>query len=191
MKVFISFSKKDHKIVDKLAGTLLVAGITPLIATQTRRIGEKLNNKVEELIQESDCVLVLLTEHGIKSKWVQQEIGSSVAHNKHIVPIKTRNVKLPAMLDSGIEYYNFTKSSPESDFNIVTKYLCDFAKKEGLKLRKGFDDLDLKDFEIIHLPEPIKCIECQKVEVHIWLCKICGQWLCVGCGSNISPQMQR
>jgi hypothetical protein len=79
MKVFLSFAQPDHRLIHVLSGALIEVGITPLVAGQRLSPGRRLEDKVCDMIAESDCVLVLNTTRGAKSHWVQQEIGCAKA----------------------------------------------------------------------------------------------------------------
>jgi TIR domain len=79
MKVFLSFAQPDHRLIHVLSGALTEAGITPLVAAQRLSPGRRLEDKVRDMIAEADCLVVLNTVHGAKSRWVQQEIGCAKA----------------------------------------------------------------------------------------------------------------
>ena len=74
-KVFISHSTRDRKLVIALANTLSKFGIKVFVAEWYLTPGQKLDRKVFTNLDNSDCVVVLLTRNGIRSNWVQQEIG--------------------------------------------------------------------------------------------------------------------
>jgi hypothetical protein len=136
MKVFISFAQPDHRLVHVLSGALTENGIMPLIAAQRLSPGRRLEDKIREMIAESDCIIVLNTVRGSRSRWVQQEIGCAKALQKDVIPLKTRNSHLSAMLD-GYEYHTFSLSDPRLDFDRVASYLCDYATKKGLRVNTG------------------------------------------------------
>jgi len=96
MKVFISFARPDHHFVHSLSGALMEHGITPLIAANRLSPGARLEDKVKAMIAESNCVIVLNTPASARSRWVNQEIGTAKALNKHILPLKTRQAQLAA-----------------------------------------------------------------------------------------------
>ncbi len=185
MKVFISFSHKDHSLVHEFSSQLLSSGIKPVIAQEKSTPGKQLSAKVKKMIHETDCFVVLLTKDGTESEWVQQEIGVAQALNKEIIPLIVKGVELPGMLDSGIEYYRFTKTKPTHHFIVVSNYLEEYAKEKGISLgAKVKAKVHDEYFQVIHLPNAILCPTCSKIENHVLLCKLCGDYLCTECGDD-------
>lgn len=184
MKVFISFAKQDHHLVHHLIGLFVEQGITPLVATQRLSPGERLDEKVRRMIKESNCVLVIYTTNAARSRWVEQEIGVAKAFNKYIVPLKTHKSKLSAMLD-GYEYYEFNASDPATDFFRVTEYLKEVAVAKGFTIQEI--EFDSDDFILLHLPHAMLCPKCKAVDIHVFLCLLCGEWICGPCGATIPP----
>lgn len=186
MKVFVSFAQRDHKLVHTFCGVLIEKGITPLVAAQRLAPGSRLDDKIRDMIKESDCVVVLNTPNGSRSRWVQQEIGCAKALEKPIIPLKTRQARIAAMLQ-GYEYYLFKTVDPRDDFRRVSSFLRDFAEEKGIPLPKR-SDREPSDWSLIlHLPHAMLCPKCKKTEIHVGLCLICGDWLCIGCGETVPP----
>jgi hypothetical protein len=86
-RVFISHSTRDQGLVMYLARLLDKFGVETWIAEWCLSPGEPLDKKIFNEIQKSDCVVALLTRDGIRSNWLQQEIGYSLAHGKLVIPI--------------------------------------------------------------------------------------------------------
>jgi len=189
MKVFISFAQKDHHLVLLLSSVLLENGLTPLVATQRLTPGVRLDDKVHQMINESDCVIALNTPNAAESIWVQQEIGTARALGKYIVPLKSRRVRLTAMLE-GYEYYEFKTSDPKGDFNHIATFLINYAAQHDI----DFASIDTSDealskfSQILHLPNALVCPQCKIVNNHVWICLLCGDWLCVECGELVPPE---
>jgi hypothetical protein len=187
LKVFISFTEQDHRLVHSLSAALVRMGITPVVATSQFAFGVRLDEKVRKLIRGSDAIVVILTPKGTKSKWVQQEIGCAKAFGKQIVPIKTRGVKVPGML-VGLEYLEFKLSDPTIDLAKVAAYLGDEADRRGIELRKT--NLRKNTFETIqflHLDWPVVCRKCHFADNHVAVCMLDGDWLCMNCGEVVPP----
>jgi hypothetical protein len=185
MKVFLSFAQADHRLVYVLRGALIEAGITPLVAAERLSPGRRLEDKVRDMIAESDCVLVVNTVSAVKSRWVQQEIGCAKALHKDIIPIKTRTAPVAAMLD-GYEYHTFSSSDPYLDFARVASYLREYAVNRGLRVHKA-NEISTDDALILHLPFAVVCPRCDNTDVHVFVCTICGEWVCTECGEVIPP----
>lgn len=91
-KVFISHSTRDQGLVISLANLLSKFGVEVFVAEWYLAPGERLDKKVFEQIERSDCVVALLTREGIRSNWVQQEIGYSLQRNKLTIPVIEKGV---------------------------------------------------------------------------------------------------
>jgi hypothetical protein len=190
MRVFISHAQPDHQLVHALTRSLHEAGLDPVVAIYRPMPGSRLDEKVRRLIRESDCVLVLNTSGASKSRWVQQEIGCAKAFRKHIVPLKTRGARIAAMLE-GYEYYPLSQSASRSAFHRIADFLREWALEKGLEVRAtassgAEDDID-KYGQVLHLPHAVICPACKRVDHHVFVCLLCGQWVCWGCGGTVPP----
>jgi hypothetical protein len=96
-KVFISHSTRDQGLVIALANLLSKFGVEVFVAEWYLAPGECLDKKVFEQIERSDCVIVLLTRNGLRSNWVQQEIGYA---------LKTKPNKIIPLVEKGIDSRN-------------------------------------------------------------------------------------
>jgi len=92
-RVFISHSTRDQGLVIALANLLSKYGATVFVAEWYLSPGEQLAKKVFEQIRSSDCVAVLLTRNGMRSNWVQQEIGFAISSRKPLIPLVERGVE--------------------------------------------------------------------------------------------------
>jgi hypothetical protein len=144
-----------------------------------------LDLKVRRLIKEADSFVVLLTKRGSQSRWVQQEIGAAQSYLKRVFVLKARSVGTLGMLE-GTEYLPFSVSSPELGIQRLTSALVDYAEERRIKLYPGLSDYPT-DFQILHLPESLMCRNCKHVDVHVFVCLRCGEWVCGECGSTIPP----
>ena len=75
MKIFISHSLADQNLIREFKNTLEPHNITLLIAEHYNNLENNITEKIENMIRESDVALILLTENGFASHFVQQEIG--------------------------------------------------------------------------------------------------------------------
>jgi hypothetical protein len=86
-KVFISHSTRNQGLVISLANLLSKFGVEVFVAEWYLTPGECIDKKVSKQIESSDCVVALLTQNGIRSNWVQQEIGYALHCNKLVIPL--------------------------------------------------------------------------------------------------------
>ena len=188
MKVFISHDEKnDHRLAHSLAGLLLESGMEPLIASQRRQPGKAIDEKIREMIEESDCVVVFVTYYGNRNQWVQQEIGLAKALDKHIVPVTTRGVRPVGALGNLTEYLRIKRKDPSYGYAILITALKAYAADNGIEVGKPRSDDAASEFTIIHLTSAHRCPQCGNIDIHVGLCHLCGDWVCLPCGETIPP----
>jgi nucleoside 2-deoxyribosyltransferase len=135
-KVFISHSTHDQGLVMYLARLLKKFGVDPSVAEWYLTPGEPFDKKIEGQIRSSDCIIVLLTRNGIRSSWVQQEIGYSMGQGKPIIPIVEKGIE-PKVLGAleGKEYIEYDPHQYDEAINKLIHYV------ESLKLKKEKETL--------------------------------------------------
>lgn len=130
-KVFISHSTRDQGLVISLANLLAKFGIEVSVAEWYLTPGERLDKKIFEHIGKSDCVVVLLTRNGIRSNWVQQEIGYALKSKVPLIPLVEKGVDqkdLGAL--QGKEYIEYDPFQYQSALIKTSTYV------KSLKLKK-------------------------------------------------------
>jgi hypothetical protein len=137
LKVFISHSNKDMDIVKEAESKLKQEGFEVYIAEEIERPGELLSEKIEELIRNSDCILLLYTKNAEGSVWVSQEIGYAHALKKPIIPIVEKGISKLGMLE-GREYIPFERGN----FNEIITRAINYLKKlqEEIPIRKELEN---------------------------------------------------
>ena len=97
-KVFISHSTRDQGLVIALAKTLLKYGAKVFVAEWSLTPGKPFDRKVFQQIDNSHCVVVLLTRNGMRSNWVQHEIGYALkagfGKDRPLIPLVEKGVEL-------------------------------------------------------------------------------------------------
>lgn len=93
--VFISHNSDDKELVEKIEQSLYRNNIRPYIFEYDPKPGESLTNKIEEAISNSDAFVVLVTNQGQFSKWVNAEIGYAKAQEVPIIPLVDKNITNP------------------------------------------------------------------------------------------------
>lgn len=120
--VFLSHSTKDLDVVSELAKWLKANNVVVHVAESHIQAGRRLSDKVSSLIDQSDCVLAILTVEGARSKWVNQEIGFAFHAGKLLVPIVEEGVEIKGFLES-LEYIPFDRRNPYDAVTRAVEYL--------------------------------------------------------------------
>ncbi len=130
-RVFISHSTEDQRLVMSLSNLLSRYGMDVSVAEWYLTPGEPLADKINNLINESDCIVILLTQNGMRSKWVQQEIGIALNKKKTIIPLVARGVNTKELAAlQGREYIEFDPNWPGEALVKTASYV------KSLKLKK-------------------------------------------------------
>jgi len=74
---FISYSSKDQAFADRLNGDLRQKGIRCWLATEDLKIGDRFRKRINEAIRLHDKLMVILSEHSVKSSWVEDEVETA------------------------------------------------------------------------------------------------------------------
>ena len=71
---FISYSNKDNEFAQRLHSRLRDAGLRVWFAPEDVKGGMKMFEQVDQAIEMHDRLLLVLSEHSLRSNWVQEEI---------------------------------------------------------------------------------------------------------------------
>jgi hypothetical protein len=93
--LFISYSRQDSEIVQRLSNDLKEHGINTWIDESSIRGGEDWEERILEAIEVSAAVLAILSPNAFKSDWVRNELVFAHENSKPIIPIIYQSCELP------------------------------------------------------------------------------------------------
>ena len=117
----MSHSFKDSALVNALQSFSL-PGIKLYIAEADPRYGESMSTKIEEAIDSSDALLVLLTKRASESASVNQEVGYAKKAHKRIIALVEEGVS-EGVLIQGIETIHFSMDRIADALARVSRYV--------------------------------------------------------------------
>lgn len=129
MKVFIShtFQESDQKLASILNERLKIHEIEGYIAERKKEYELLIRDKIKNQIQSSDYLVAIITEFGLNSASVHEEIGYAIGIDVPVILMVAQNVKEKGVLIYGKEPEYFdTKSFEKHADNIV-----EFIKEKG------------------------------------------------------------
>lgn len=94
----LSYSSKDEMLVQRLHADLQDRGVRCWFAPEDMKIGDKLRARIDEAIHVHEKLLLLLSEHAIKSDWVEDEVEAALEKEKR----QQREVLFPVRLDDAV-----------------------------------------------------------------------------------------
>ena len=122
-RIFISHSSKDKQLAVWLATDLANEGQLPWLDEWKIRAGESIPLKVSSGIEDCDYMLVLLSEHSVKSGWVEAEWSArywtDIEENQvTVIPVLISDCKLPTLLRTK-KYADLREDYREGLMNIL------------------------------------------------------------------------
>jgi hypothetical protein len=128
--IFFSHSSKDATWVDHLSRQARASGVETYLAEHDVSPGVQLSDKVRRNIEDSDAVLVLITENSWQSAYVQQEIGLALQAGKLVIPIvSTGAAHVDLGLLAGVEYILLDRSAPQDALARLSATLSEFVRR--------------------------------------------------------------
>jgi hypothetical protein len=77
-KVFISYNQQDSFAMRSVKGHLEDNGVQVIVDIQNLGVGDNIQNFIEKALQENQCILSIISEHSLRSGWVNQELSSAL-----------------------------------------------------------------------------------------------------------------
>lgn len=103
VKIFIGYAHQDNQFVEKLAEDIEEYGIEFWCDLWKFQAGYSLRTKVEQGVNAGDCLFVVLSQHSINSKWVENEISMALLKELEgrkifFLPLLIDNSEIPLRL---------------------------------------------------------------------------------------------
>src|SRR6266566_8493959 len=95
----LSYATEDQAFAEKLHADLQSKGVSCWYAPHDLKVGDKLRTQIYEAIQKKDKLLLVLSEHAVKSDWVEREV--ELAFERERQPPETP-VLFPIRLDDAV-----------------------------------------------------------------------------------------
>ncbi len=141
MKIFVSHSIRDKKLINDLKASLEPQGLTLLIAEHHSDIEfATITEKIEKLILNCDVALILLTDNGFNSNFVQQEIGYVKSLNKPFLQVIEKGLeKKITGFNFGKGYIEYCHNESQITIDKIKMYLLNYfnqieqMKKERIR----------------------------------------------------------
>lgn len=95
---FIIYSSKDEEFAQRLHADLQDSGVRCWVAPHNMKIGDEFRSRIDQAIHLHDCLLRILSEHSVSSRWVQKEVETAFEKEDR----DNRLVLFPVHVDSAI-----------------------------------------------------------------------------------------
>lgn len=103
MPVFISYSHNDNEFVSTLAAHLVKHNTRVWVDKWQLRVGDSIIDKIQEALQESSALLVILSKSSVQSNWCKKEINAGLMRELEekkviILPVLLEECNMPIFL---------------------------------------------------------------------------------------------
>ena len=128
MPIFISYSHVDRTFVNKLAVHLVKNNAHVWVDSWELNVGDSIIDRVQQAIQESGALLIVLSKASVASEWCKKELNAGLMREldeKHVVvlPVLIEDCEIPVFLREKM-YADF-----RNNFNVGLKALVEAVAK--------------------------------------------------------------
>ena len=93
-KIFICYSRQDTEFAEKLVGDLRSRGVDLFFDQQDIMPGDEWDTTVEQALDNTPWLLVILSPDSVASQNVMDEVGQALSSKKKVIPILYRSCKI-------------------------------------------------------------------------------------------------
>jgi TIR domain len=108
-KTFICYSRKDTEFAERLVADLRSRGVSLFFDQQDIQPGDEWDTTVENALDSSPWLLVILSPDSVDSQNVMDEVGQALSLKKRVIPIMYRPCKVRYRL-ARLQRVDFTQS---------------------------------------------------------------------------------
>jgi len=87
LKIFVSYSRRDMEVADRVVAALEWAGFAVTIDRRDLPYGEEWQGELADLIRASDTVIWLASRNSLRSRWCNWELGEVQRLKKRLIPL--------------------------------------------------------------------------------------------------------
>lgn len=148
MPIFISYSHADKAFVDELALNLIKHDAHVWVDTWELNVGHSILNRVQEAIQSSSALLIVLSKASVASEWCKKELNAGLMRELDekkvlVLPVLVEDCEIPVFLREKM-YADFRK-----DFGSGLKPLVEAVARvtriDQGRLQTGKSQIDWSD----------------------------------------------
>src|SRR5215469_3509834 len=98
LRIFVSYSRQDVGFVERLTNDLLASGLSIWRDAGGIEPGQLWDREVQKALEESDCLLIILSPDAMISENVLDEVSFALNKQKPILPVLYRDCSIPLRL---------------------------------------------------------------------------------------------
>ena len=145
MPIFISYSHADKTFVDKLATHLVKHDAHVWVDTWELNVGDSILNRVQEAIQESSALLIVLSKASVASEWCKKELNAGLMRELDekkviVLPVLVEDCEIPVFLREKM-YADFRKNY-DAGLKALVEAVARVTKIDQGRLKMGESQVD-------------------------------------------------
>lgn len=114
-QIFLSHSTQDRRLCEWLKASAAKVDIALYLAEHDVHPGDHLAGTINEAIDNSDAVVVLLSTNSVSAPYVHQEIGYALKAKKVIIPLVQPGIEQGSLaMLQGLKYIPFDFDNPQA-----------------------------------------------------------------------------
>ena len=128
--IFISYSRKDKKVVETFCKSFDNAGITYWVDRTGIESGDAFRRVIVQAIEDCEILVFFASKHSNQSEWTEKEINTAVYYKKSIIPVrldKSQYNKSVLFELAGLDFIDYTIPAIREK---VAERLVDTIKKK-------------------------------------------------------------
>jgi len=133
-KIYIAHCEQDEPLAQELARTLWAVELESFSSLYRKARILPLGERIRFGIRQSDCFIPILTQEGVGSLEVNQEIGLAVGIDQLIIPLVEIGVKLPVLIHH-LQPIVFFPEAYEDALGKLIQGIRELTKLDWLKIK--------------------------------------------------------
>jgi len=130
---FVSYASEDREAAFEVADRLEEAGLACWVAPRDVRVGQDYGAEIIRGIEQSDALVLVLSQHSNDSKFVKAEVERAYSKNKTVFPVRIEDV-MPAphleLFVSSSHWVDAFQGNLDDHFEILIREVGALASRE-------------------------------------------------------------
>lgn len=145
MPIFISYSHNDKAFVEELASQLVKHDAHVWVDTWELNVGDSIVSRVQEAIQDSSALLIVLSKASVASEWCKKELNAGLMRELDerrviVLPVLVEDCEIPVFLREKM-YADFRKDF-ESGLKALLEAVARVTKIDQGRLKTAKSQID-------------------------------------------------
>lgn len=133
-KIYISHCEQDEPFAQELARALWAVELESFSSLYRKALAFSPAERIRFGVRQSDCVIVILSQEGVVSPDVNQEIGLAVGIDQLIIPLAENEVRLPVLIRH-LQPIRFSPEASEDALGKVIQNIRQLTRLDWLKIK--------------------------------------------------------